>query len=75
MTFNRKNFTFKHPLVSTRYDFKPCALVLEEVKVLMMKALVEAKEASIKEKRLNNIDEFDVSKVNNWIPPKVVVWC
>lgn len=52
-------FKFKHHLVGTRYDFEPCALVLEEVKIVMMKVLPWAKEALMKKRRVNDIEEFD----------------
>jgi len=52
-------FKFKHHLAGTRYDFEPCTLVLDEVKIAMMKVLASTKEASMKKRVLNNIEEFD----------------
>ncbi|KAJ1377749.1 hypothetical protein SESBI_48574, partial [Sesbania bispinosa] len=42
-----------------REDSEPCATVPEEVKILMMKIVAEAKEASKRKKRLLDIDEED----------------
>ncbi|XP_027915063.1 uncharacterized protein LOC114174418 [Vigna unguiculata] len=43
----------------TRYDSEPCASVPEEVKVVMMKVVAEAKDVSEKKRRRNTIDDFD----------------
>ncbi|KAL2330459.1 hypothetical protein Fmac_018040 [Flemingia macrophylla] len=52
-------FRFQYHLAGTREDSEPCATVPEEVKLLMMKIVVEAKEASLKKRRLNIIGEDD----------------
>nr|KYP52522.1 Glutathione S-transferase 1 [Cajanus cajan] len=52
-------FRFKHHLAGTRKDFEPCAMVPEEVKILMMKIVAEAKETSMRKKRLLDTDEED----------------
>ncbi|WVZ07824.1 hypothetical protein V8G54_021170 [Vigna mungo] len=49
--FNGGIFRFKHHLASTCYDSEPCVSMLKEVKVVMMKVLAEAKEASEKKRR------------------------
>lgn len=38
-------FIFKFHIGGTRDDYEPCAMVLEEIKFLMKKIVVEAKEA------------------------------
>lgn len=53
---------FKHHLAGTREDSEPCASVPEEIKLLMLKVVVEAKEASLKKRRLNSIDEEEVEE-------------
>jgi len=58
-TFNRDIFRFKHHFVGTRYDFEPCVLVPEEIKVLMLKVVSEAKDASLKKRKLNSLGQFD----------------
>ncbi|KAG5059744.1 hypothetical protein JHK87_000773 [Glycine soja] len=50
-------FRFKHHLAGTRWDSKPCALVPEEVKMLMMKVVAEVANASEKRRKLNSIHE------------------
>jgi len=45
-------FRFKHHLVGTRYDSEPCVSVPEEIKVLMLKVVSEAKYVSIEEKKV-----------------------
>nr|KYP38381.1 hypothetical protein KK1_040364 [Cajanus cajan] len=52
-------FRFKRHLAGTREDSEPCAMVPEEVKILMMKIVAEAKETSMRKKRLVDIDEED----------------
>lgn len=72
-TFNRGIFIFKHHLVSTRYDFEPCAFVLE-VKIVMIKIVAEAKKASMKKEGWITLKSL-MSKVKEWIPLKVVGGC
>jgi len=52
-TFNRGIFRFKHHLAGTRYDFEPCVSVPEEIKLLMVKVVSDAKDTSMKKRRLN----------------------
>ena len=47
---SRGIFRFKHHLVGTRKDFEPCASISEEIKILMIKVVAEAKEASSKKR-------------------------
>ena len=68
-------FRFQHHLASTRYDSESCALEPKEAEVVMLKVVAEAKEASMKKRRLSSIEKFDDSKVNRWIPLIVRVWC
>lgn len=44
-------FRFKHHLVRSKEDCEPCALMPEEVKVVMLKIIVEGREASKKRRR------------------------
>jgi len=50
-------FRFKRHLARSREDSKPYAFVFEEIKVLMMKIVAEAKEASLKKRKLNIINK------------------
>ncbi|KAG4935727.1 hypothetical protein JHK84_049928 [Glycine max] len=50
-------FRFKHHLVGTRWDSEPCASVPEEVKMLMMKVVIEVANAPEKRRKLNSIHE------------------
>jgi len=54
-------FRFKHHLAGTRWDSKPCALVPEEVKMLMMKVVAEVANASEKRRKLNSIHEEGIN--------------
>ena len=56
--FNGGIFIFKH-LVGTRYDSKPYVSIPKEIKLLMMKVFSDAKDASGKKKRLNNLEQID----------------
>ena len=44
-------FRFKHHLAGTRKDSEPCASVSDEIKNLMIKIVVEAKNASLKKRK------------------------
>ncbi|XLR33799.1 hypothetical protein S83_061699 [Arachis hypogaea] len=44
-------YRFKHHLAGTKEDSEPCTSVPEEVKAVMLKVCVEAKEASLKKRR------------------------
>ena len=57
--FNGGIFRFKHHLAGTRYDSEPCVSVPEEIKVLMLKVVSEAKDASLKKRRLNSFGQTD----------------
>jgi len=57
-TFYGGIFIFKQYLVGTRYDFESCVLVPEEIKVLMLKVMLEAKDASMKKIRLNSLEKI-----------------
>ncbi|XP_068463716.1 uncharacterized protein [Phaseolus vulgaris] len=50
-------FRFKHHLAGTREDSEPCCSVPEEIRDLMIKIVAEAKQASLKKRKLNIIDE------------------
>uniref|UniRef100_A0A0R0LB65 BED-type domain-containing protein n=1 Tax=Glycine max TaxID=3847 RepID=A0A0R0LB65_SOYBN len=50
-------FRFKRHLVGTRKDSEPYATVSDEIKLLMMKIVVESKARKEKKRRLNSIDE------------------
>ncbi|KAH1198308.1 hypothetical protein GmHk_18G051916 [Glycine max] len=56
-------FIFKHHLVGTRWDSKPCASVPEEVKMLMMNIVSEVANASEKRRKLNSIHEEGIDGV------------
>jgi len=58
-TFNGGIFRFKHHLTGTGYNSEPCVLVLEEIKVLMMKVASHAKYTSLKKRRLNSLKLID----------------
>ncbi|XP_052727463.1 uncharacterized protein LOC108329753 [Vigna angularis] len=46
-------FRFKHHLAGTREDSEPCASVPDEIKNLMIKVVAEAKNASLKKRKIN----------------------
>ena len=50
-------FRFKHHLAGTKEDSEPCCSVPEEIRDLMIKIVAEAKQASLKKRKLNIIDE------------------
>ena len=54
-------FRFKRHLAGTREDSEPCATVPDEIKLLMMKIVVESKATKEKKRRLNSIDEDEES--------------
>ena len=54
-------FRFKRHLAGTREDSEPCATVTDEIKLLMMKIVVESKATKEKKRRLNSIDEDEES--------------
>ena len=54
-------FRFKRHLVGTRKDSEPYATVSDEIKLLMMKIVVESKATKEKKRRLNSIDEDEES--------------
>jgi len=54
-------FRFKRHLAGTREDFEPCAIVPDEIKLLMMKIVAESKTTKEKKMRLNSIDEDEES--------------
>ncbi|XP_052119071.1 uncharacterized protein LOC107494867 [Arachis duranensis] len=51
-------YRFKHHLAGTKEDSEPCASVLEEVKAVMLKVCVEAKEASLKKRRFGDDEDY-----------------
>ncbi|XLR32891.1 hypothetical protein HN51_052823 [Arachis hypogaea] len=53
-TISRGIYKFKHYLAGTKENSEPCASVPEEVKVVMLKICVEAKEASLKKRRFGD---------------------
>ena len=55
------SFRFKRHLARTKEDFEPCATVSDEIKLLMMKIVVESKATKEKKRRLNSIDEDEES--------------
>jgi len=57
--FNGGIFRLKHHLVGTRYDSEPCVSVPEEIKVLMLKVVSEAKDASLKKRKFNSLGQSD----------------
>ena len=54
---NGRIFRFKHHLAGTKWDSEPCASVPEEVKMLMMKIVVEVANTSEKRRKLDSIHE------------------
>ena len=57
-TFNEGIFKFKHHLVGTRYDSEPFVSVPEEIKVLMLKVISEAKDPSLKKRKFNSLGQI-----------------
>ncbi|XLT05797.1 hypothetical protein HN51_044546 [Arachis hypogaea] len=51
-------YRFKHHLAGTKEDSEPCASVPEEVKAVMLKVCVEAKEASLKKRRFGDDEDY-----------------
>ncbi|KAG5001392.1 hypothetical protein JHK87_022464 [Glycine soja] len=60
-------FRFKHHLAGTKWDSEPCASVPEEVKMLMMKIVVEVANTSEKRRKLDK-EEEDRTKAPSIIP-------
>ena len=54
-------FLFKRHFAGTREDSEPCAMVPDEIKLLMMKIVAESKATKEKKRRLNSIDEDEES--------------
>ncbi|KAL5141500.1 hypothetical protein HKD37_09G024839 [Glycine soja] len=54
-------FRFKRHLAGTREDSEPCAIVSDEIKLLMMNIVAESKATKEKKRRLNSIDEDEES--------------
>ncbi|XLS94370.1 hypothetical protein HN51_070378, partial [Arachis hypogaea] len=57
-TISEGIYRFKHHLAGTKEDSEPCALVLEEVKAVMLKICVEAKEVSLKKRRFGEDEHY-----------------
>ncbi|XP_029153419.1 uncharacterized protein [Arachis hypogaea] len=57
-TISRGIYRFKRHLASTKEDSEPCASVPEDVKTVMLKVYVEAKEASLKKKRFGDDEDY-----------------
>ncbi|XLR03078.1 hypothetical protein S83_069276 [Arachis hypogaea] len=51
-------YRFKHHLAGTKEDSEPCASVPEEVKAVILKVCVEAKEASLKKRRFGDDEDY-----------------
>ena len=54
-------FKFKRHLVRAREDSEPYDMVPDEIKLLMMKIVVESKATKEKKRRLNSVDEDEES--------------
>uniref|UniRef100_A0A0R0E3Z8 DUF659 domain-containing protein n=1 Tax=Glycine max TaxID=3847 RepID=A0A0R0E3Z8_SOYBN len=54
-------FRFKHHFVETREDYEPCATVPDEIKLPIMKIVVESKATKENKRRLNSINEDEES--------------
>ncbi|XLR48524.1 hypothetical protein HN51_032760 [Arachis hypogaea] len=51
-------YRFKHHLAGTKEDLEPCASISEEVKAVILKVCVEAKEASLKKRRFGDDEDY-----------------
>ena len=63
-TFKGHIFRFKHHLVGTRYESEPCVSVPEEIKVLILKVVSEAKYVSMNRRRLNSLEQINDGEKN-----------
>ncbi|XLR48244.1 hypothetical protein HN51_032476 [Arachis hypogaea] len=57
-TISKKIYRFRHHLAGTKEDLEPCASVPEEVKAMMLKVCVEVKEASLKNRRFGDDEDY-----------------